>query len=285
MTPELFVKLLTIMGLVAIMYAMGLRVEIDQVVDSTRKFRLVALSILANFVFVPVATIAVLMWFRADPLVSTGFLILAVCPGAPMGPPFAAIARGNVAFATGLMVLLAALSAVVSPVLLRLLLARLLPASDLNIDYLAIVWTLLIGQVLPLAIGLAMHLGAPKLAQSLAKPVNTVGTVLLLFAIGLMLLREFEGLSMIRARGWAGMVLLLLAYLAIGWLCGGPALATRKSLALTTAVRNAAVALVIVAGNFTNTPATTAVIAFALLSIFGTLGCAFLLAVVREPTK
>jgi hypothetical protein len=49
-------------------------------------------------------------------------------------------------------------------------------------------------------------------------------------------------------------------------------------LALTTAARNAAVALVIVSGNFAGTPAMTAVVAYSLLSIFGAIGCAFLLA-------
>ena len=47
---------------------------------------------------------------------------------------------------------------------------------------------------------------------------------------------------------------------------------------MTTAVRNAAVALVIVSANFAETAAVTAVVAYALVSIFATLGCAFLFA-------
>jgi BASS family bile acid:Na+ symporter len=47
-------------------------------------------------------------------------------------------------------------------------------------------------------------------------------------------------------------------------------------LALTTASRNVAVGLVIVTSNFADTPAVTAVVAFGLMSIVGTLGCAFL---------
>ena len=48
----------------------------------------------------------------------------------------------------------------------------------------------------------------------------------------------------------------------------------------TTGARNAAVALVIVSSNFAGTPAVTAVIAYALVSILGTLLCAFLFAAV-----
>lgn len=71
----------------------------------------------------------------------------------------------------------------------------------------------------------------------------------------------------------AGMLVLLLVSLGIG----GPGRIARRTLALTTGVRNAAVALVIASGNFAGTPAMTAVVACSLVSIFGTLGCAILL--------
>jgi BASS family bile acid:Na+ symporter len=73
------------------------------------------------------------------------------------------------------------------------------------------------------------------------------------------------------------MSLLLLASVAIGWLCGGTDVAIRKALAVTTAARNAAVGLVIVTSNFAGTPAVTAVVAYALVSILGTLGLGVLL--------
>lgn len=59
-----------------------------------------------------------------------------------MGPSFTALARGDVSLATGLMVILAGLSAVLAPLLLTMLLGWLAPASDLPIDYLAIAMTL-----------------------------------------------------------------------------------------------------------------------------------------------
>ncbi len=61
---------------------------------------------------------------------------------------------------------------------------------------------------------------------------------------------------------------------------GGPGLNTRNTLALTTANRNAALGLVIVSKNFADTPAVTAVVAYALDSILGSLGCPILLGVV-----
>ena len=50
---------------------------------------------LANYVLVPAAALALLNLFQANSMVSAGFLVLAVCPGAPVGPPITAIAKGN----------------------------------------------------------------------------------------------------------------------------------------------------------------------------------------------
>ena len=284
MNPDSLVKLLTIAGLVSIMLSVGMQVKIDEVAAAIRKPRLVVFGIVANFLLVPAATIGLLYMFDANPMVAVGFLILAVCPGAPVGPPFAAVARGDVACAIGQMMILACLSAVLSPALLSLLISRLVPSGDLHIDYVAIVRTLLFAQILPLAVGLEAHRRAPKFTGRIARPVGLLANLLLLAAIGLMLASQYKTLETIRLRGWFGMFLLQAVSLGIGWLCGGPGRATRKTLALTTGARNAAVALVIVSSNFAGTPAVTAVIACGLVSILGTLACAWLLANVREAS-
>src|SRR5438309_2148665 len=127
------------------MLAMGLRVTVEEVVASAQRGRLLVLGLVANFVLVPAATLALLFLIDPAPLVAVGFFILAVCPGAPVGPPFVAAARGDVPFAVGQMVILAGLSAVLSPALLALLLAHFLSVDELRIDYLAIVRILVIG--------------------------------------------------------------------------------------------------------------------------------------------
>jgi BASS family bile acid:Na+ symporter len=181
------------------------------------------------------------------------------------------------------MVILAGLSAVLSPALLSMLLARIAPDSDLHINYPVIVRTLLITQMLPLAVGLGIHHRAPGLTQWIAKPVSRLANVLLLALVGLIVATQHETLAAIRLGGWTGMSPLLLASLGIGWLCGGRDLATRKALAVTTATRNAAVGLVIVTSNFAATPAVTAVVAYGLVSTLGAVGFALLLGQFAGP--
>ena len=87
--------------------------------------------------------------------------------------------------------------------------------------------------------------------------------------IGLILATQYESLAAIRFRGWMGISLLLLASLCIGWFCGRSDTPTRIAMAMTTATRNAAVALAIVTSNFAGTPAVTAVVAYGLMSTVG----------------
>jgi BASS family bile acid:Na+ symporter len=259
------------------MLSMGLKVRFEAITASVRPFHRVVLALVANYLLVPAATVGLLFLFQPAAMVSAGFLIVAVCPGAPLSPPATTIARGNVAWAIGIMVILAGLSAFLSPALLSVLLTKIAPGSNLHVDFLAIVRTLMVAQLLPLALGLGIHHGAPKLTEKLVKPFSLVANVLLLILIGMILATQFETLAAIRLRGWLGMGLLFFASLGIGWVCAGTDVAIRKALALTTVARNAAVGLAIVNSNFANTPAVTAVVAYSLFSIIGAFGFALLL--------
>jgi hypothetical protein len=75
-----------IIALVAIMLAMGMGVEFRTLMASVQPVRLIVLGVVANYVVAPAITVGLLRLFHADPMVSVGFLALAVCPGAPIGP-------------------------------------------------------------------------------------------------------------------------------------------------------------------------------------------------------
>ena len=276
METSTIITVLNVTALVAMMWSMGMKVAIESLLAVTGRRRVLVLGLLANFMLVPTVTLGLLLLFHTSPMISVGFLVLAVCPGAPFAPPITSIARGDVPASIGLMVILAGLSAFLSPSLLGLLLSRIAPESEVQINSIALVGTLLITQLLPLALGMAIHHAAPGLARWTVKPAGFLANVLLLALIGLIVATQYESLAAIGFRAWMGMGLLLMASLCIGWFCGGSDTPTRKAMAVTTATRNAAVALAIVTSNFAGTPAVTAVVAYALISTLGALACALL---------
>jgi BASS family bile acid:Na+ symporter len=72
------------------------------------------------------------------------------------------------------------------------------------------------------------------------------------------------------------MTLLLSLSWTAGWLIGGPTLETRKALAVTTSLRNFGVGLVIATAALAGTSAVTIIVAYGLVSLFGTLAFAML---------
>lgn len=270
------IKLLNIIALAALMISIGMTIKVQQVAESFKNVWSVAISVSVNFAIVPFATVALLTAFQPDPLVSAGFVILAVCPGAPLGPAFTRLAQGDELMSTGQMVLLAGLSAVLTPALFGFFLGLTAPHSEVTPPYFPILVTLLLSQLLPLALGFAIHHWAPELTKRTVKSVRSIANVLLVALITLILIDQYETLAAIRGRAWLEMAALSLASLAIGWVSGGTDPAKRKAAALTTATRNVAVGLVIAVGCFSGTPAVTAVIAYGLFSTLIALICAIL---------
>ena len=271
MSLDRLLNVLVIITLIEMMVLVGLGVTFAELVDTGRNWRLVARAMAANYLFVPGAAIVLLILFAATPAVASGFLILAVCPGAPFGPPFARIARANLPVAVGLMVILAGSSSVVSPVLLRLLLPWVSGGNAPPMDLNGMVAALLGTQLLPLLFGLLVRHWRPQLAKRLLSPLELVSKVLSLTAVGLILGSQFQMLMEIRVRGFVGMLILLAASLVLGWLAGGSQREDRKTTALTTALRNVGVGLVIVTGNFAGTPAVSAALAYGILEVVGSL--------------
>jgi bile acid:Na+ symporter, BASS family len=256
-------------ALIELMVATGLGIRLADITSAARDWRLLARAGLVNYVAVPFAAVLLLLLFRVEPTAAAGFLILAVCPGAPYAPPLTALAGGNVAVSAGLMMVLAGSSVVVAPLLLFMLLPFTTGSGELRVDALRMFGTILVTQLLPLSSGLAMNHWRPDLAARLLKPAVAVGKVLNVAAIGLILLAQARQLMDIRLIGILTMLLWLSLSIVLGWLAGGPQDTCRRAVALTTSIRNVGLGVVITTSAFAGTPAVTAVLAYGLVQLLG----------------
>ncbi len=272
MTAAGFIPILVPITLIEMMVAIGLSVSLAELAAVARNWQLATKAALANYLCVPAVTVGLLLLFQpVDHMVPVGFLILAVCPGAPFGPGCTRIAKGNVAVAVGLMVLLAGSSALAAPLLLHVLLPMMSASKTLHVDAAKIIVTLLATQLAPLCLGLGIRHWWPRLANQLKAPANLLSAILNLATLSMVLIVYFPLLAKIEMRGYAGMLALLLASWAAGWLLGGPASDNRRAITLTTSLRNVGVGLIIATGNFGGTAAVTAVLAYGIFEIVGTL--------------
>jgi BASS family bile acid:Na+ symporter len=224
---------------VSSMTAMGVGFTVRQIIDALRDMRLVLLALLANFIAMPLGAFALNKMLRLDEPLGVGLLLLGVAAGAPFLPKLTELAKGNLPFAVGIMVLLAVGTVAYLPLVLPLL----LPGVTVNSEKIA-GWLFLL-TLLPLAIGFALRARYGEVAARV-KPVldwvcnvSLVPMVLLLAAANIDKLLHVFG-----TRGiLAGFLLITLGF-GIGWMLGGPGIETRRALALATGQRNIAAALV-----------------------------------------
>jgi BASS family bile acid:Na+ symporter len=271
MTVDRLINILVTVTLIEMMASVGLSVTFAELIECTKKWRLVVQACIANYVCVPAIAVGLLLLFNAAPMVAAGFLILAVCPGAPFAPSCVSLAKGDVALSVGIMLLLAASSAILAPLLLQLLLPIVGGSEALQVDGLKIAGTLLLTQLLPLCAGLCVRHWKSRFADKLQKPAALVSASLGLLVVGTILFVHFHLLMEIPLRGYLGMSALLVASWVAGWLLGGWGRETRKAVSLTTSLRNVGVGLVIATGNFAGTAAVTATVVYGIVEILGSL--------------
>ena len=106
---------------VSSMLAMGAGLTVSQISQPLRNVRLVVLALLANFVLMPLGAFALAKMLWLDEPFGLGLLLLGCAGGAPFLPKLAELAKGNLAFAVGAMVLLMVVTVGFLPVVLPLL--------------------------------------------------------------------------------------------------------------------------------------------------------------------
>lgn len=244
------------------MVAMGLNLTVGQIIAPLRNARLVVLSLLVNFVLMPLGALALAGLLRLDRPMGVGLLLLGSAAGAPFLPKLAQIAKGNLAFGVGLMVLLM----VVTVGYLPLVLPSLLPGVSVNPAKIA--RSLFLLMLLPLAGALAVKAYFADVAartKPLFDRLSNLGLIVL------MLLITTGNVNNVLAVFGTGGILAGLLFIAIGfvvgWLLGGPDLSTRRVLALGTAQRNIAAALVVGSQSFSDPKVVVMVVVVAIVSL------------------
>jgi BASS family bile acid:Na+ symporter len=239
-------------SVIFLMLGVGLRTAFGQVIDAARQVRLIGLGVLANFVVVPVLIYLSLVWLPVTSDVKIGIMLMAAAPIAPMAPPFVGMARGNVAFAVGLMTIVALLSVPLTPLILDLALPK--STEGMALDSMQIIKTLLIAQLIPISVGMAIRQLSPKWAERLLKFVPIIGQFGLIVGVGLLLAKDAKQILSLGLLPHLVMALMVIGSIFIGDLMLiGETDDKRRSLAVSTAIRNVPLAFLIAGENFPGT--------------------------------
>jgi len=227
---------------------MSPKLSLQQMTQPLKNARLVILALLANFVLVPLLAYTITKVIPLEQSLQIGIILLGTAAGAPFIPKLVQGAKGNVAYAVGLMFLIMVVTIFYLPFILPLL----LPGVEVNPWDIA--KSLIVTMLIPLLIGMLIKSHSPDVADHWAPVMNKISSlsVLILLVVGLGL-NISNILSFIGTLGIGAMVLLILGALVIGMLFGGRDPGVRSAMALSTANRNGAAALLVATQNFSGT--------------------------------
>jgi BASS family bile acid:Na+ symporter len=247
---------------VSSMLACGLSLRVMQILTPLRSIKLVSLALAANFILIPIAAFGISRLLRLDEPLGVALILLGTAAGAPFLPLLARISKGDIAFSVGLMVLLMIVSVGYMPLILPFLL------KGVSVDPLKIARSLVLLMMLPLAIGLVVKAWFHSVAAKFQPQLNRVSSLALVLLMTLLLITNIQNLlSLYGTRGVLASVLFLVVSTGLGWMMGGAAASTKAVMALGTAQRNIAAALVVGGQNFTDPRVVVMVVVVAIVGL------------------
>jgi BASS family bile acid:Na+ symporter len=238
-------------SIVCTVFGFGLKATGNDLVYLIHRPGLLARSLFAVFVAMPILVVALVRMFDLPPAVQIVLVALAISPIPPILPRRETAAGGDVSYGLGLMAILSLVSIVAIPLVLEIL-ARVF-GRDFAMAPGTIAAIVVKSTLAPLVAGMAVRTVWPAIAKRVGNLATLVGKVLLPAAVLPLLVGALPAMWAAIGQGTVlAMVIVTVAGLAIGHFLGGPNPHHAVVLALSTACRHPAIALAIAATNFPN---------------------------------
>lgn len=246
---------------VSSMLSVGFAHRAADVLGPLRNLRWVLLSLLANFVLVPLLAYLLLQLFPLERDLAIGLFLVATAAGAPFLIKLTEAADGDVALSATLLVVLLPATIIYMPLVVPLA----LPDADVSAS--AIALPLVLTMLLPLALGLLVRARAEPWARRLRPLMGTLSTAALLVLIAATLLANLRGILGIFGTGamLAGLILIGGSFV-MGYALGGHDREAREVLGLGTSQRNIAAATVVATQAVDDPDTLSMVIVFSLVA-------------------
>ena len=237
--------LMTFVFVLSTMLSIGLSLTIKQIIQPLKNTRFVVLSIVANFIIIPLVAYIIITFLPLDKPLQIGLILVACAAGAPALPKLAQIAKGDVAASVGLMVMLIVITIIFIPLVLPLM----IPGVEVGIW--AIAKNLLLMMLAPLAIAILVRARWVTIAEKLSRILTRAANYSLILLVVLTLVLNFPYIiSLFGSNGIIASFIVVGFGLGAGYLLGGPSVETKRVLSLGTGQRNIAAAMIVALQNF-----------------------------------
>ena len=197
------------------MFSLGLELTMRQIVEPLRDRRLLASSLLANVVVVPLIAVLLSRVIPMHEALAIGIVVYALAAGTEGGPKFVQIAGGNAGFAIGLLAVLLTFTIVLMPVALSFV----VPGA--HVDRGGLLVKLMLAVAVPVGLGLFLRARFTAFAVRLAVVVHRGSLIFLaLFFLQVVYVNFDEMLTLEPGAMLAGTLFFAFSFVA-AYLLGG----------------------------------------------------------------
>jgi len=249
-------------------FALGLQSSPREALRQPKIGWAAASSVVLNFVLVPAVALGLVTALGISDDKALGILLVAAAPGGGASAVFVLLSRGSPILGGSLVIGLATLTAVITPVVLAVT-----AGVETSVPPAAVAKTVVAVQLVPLLIGMGSRRWADKLGPW---PSRLATALLLTVVVGL----TVKNGHLLRSLGWpaAGAIFGTIAFsiaapLALRMLTRE----VRNAVAMTAGVRNLALSLLLASLHFDNPTTTIAILCYGLFGFLTALPTALLL--------
>lgn len=248
---EFFNTVLVPIGLMLIMFSMGLTLALRDFALVARQPKLAGAGLATHLLVLPLLGLGIGLLFRLPPELALGLFIISICPAGTTSNALTFVGRGNVALAVVLTALTSLVTVFTIPLLLSWAIPFFLSGGGRQVPDLSVPDTILQLvriTVLPIALGMLVRRFAPNAAARMARWLRPTAFVILIAVIGVSVAISAEMVLQSLFRATPAIWTLNVAAMAFGLLLGRLLNAGNRdsmTLAIETGVQNVTLALVL----------------------------------------
>ena len=237
------------LGLMLIMFSMGLTLALRDFAMVARQPAPVAAGFFTHLLLLPLLGLSIGLLFQLPPELALGIFIISICPAGTTSNALTFVGRGNVALAVILTALTSLITVFTIPLLLSWAVPHFLAGQGGTVPTLSIPTTimqLVRITVLPIAVGMVVRHFAPDFAAKLARWLRPTAFVILIAVIAVSVLVSIEMVLQQLVAATPAIIALNVAAMALGLLIGkliGASPRDAMTLSIETGVQNVTLAI------------------------------------------
>jgi BASS family bile acid:Na+ symporter len=259
---QIVFKVSILVFIVSSMLSMGFNLTVKQIIEPLKNVKLLVLSLIVNFILVPLLVYGIISFVPLNEGERIAMLLISIAAGAPFIPKLADIAKGDIPFSIGLMLLLMVVTVFFMPLVIPYML------SGVEVSSWEIAKSLIVTMLLPLILALFIRAYWERVARLMQVFfANLTNIAMLLLIISLVILNTHNLIAMI-GYPLLAILLLLIGAMLIGYYFGGKEKGIRIVSAFGAGQRNISAALLVATQNFDDPDITIMLIAVSIFGLF-----------------